>query len=452
MADGDNELRPCYPILVFATSLSLFNFGYNTASIGAAIVSIDGENEATCWNEAVCLKNAFEKGCVVSACLFGAFFGSLFAGSVADRIGRRATLLWNNVFYIVGPIGMALAPNTVILAAARVVTGLGVGVASALVHVYISDTVPADTRGEYGAILVLLGSGGVLVAQLTGFLLPGQWRVLLGLSCIPAILQLLLRKAMPKSPFDVTPRETREVRVHGEAGDCSERANDASHFLRLPLRTNGAQEGSWSRLWAGIKSGEARKPLFIGATLQVFQQISGINVVVYYGPEIFLDASIAKDATMLLSSVISCASLAATLVLAKFVDKVGRRFTGIIGCAAMTLFIATLGLAFLVNGPGSEIVAFIAMLGFRVAFSISLGPLPYIITAEVFPSNFRMPGVALCWAVNWFSNFVVSLTFPLMVDLLSEANIFFMFAFVSIASMIFIWRIVPETSGELPSD
>jgi len=180
-------------IQVLVTSLSLFNFGYNTASISGALLFMGNNSmHGDCASESICLTNSFEKSCVVSSCQLGAVLGALAAGSLADWIGRRATLLVNNVFYTVGPLGMFLAPSLELLVLARLLTGVGVGIASALVHVYISEVVSAEERGKHGAILVMMGTGGILIATLMADVLKERWRFVLGASAVFALLQAAL--------------------------------------------------------------------------------------------------------------------------------------------------------------------------------------------------------------------------------------------------------------------
>jgi len=426
---------------VFVTSLSLFNFGYNTASISGALLYIDLAN-VDCRSEAVCLTTAFAKGYVVSSCLLGALLGAFLAGSLADRLGRRTTLLANNVFYFVGPVGMFFAPSAEFLAYARLVTGIGVGVASALVHVYISEIVPASRRGEHGALLVMMGTGGILVANLMAYWLGEHWRWVLGASAVTAFLQAALGPCiMPESAdwleahrqVQLSPRRT-HVPVGG-----------AARSLQPPSREPG--DGAWRNLWQAVRSGQAKKPLIIGVGLQVLQQISGINVAIYYAPKIFTLAHFSNSLSVFLSAAVSGAQIAATLLLARTIDRVGRRPMSFIGLGLMILSLSLLGASFLLSGKGEGWLALCAVFLYRVSFSISLGPLPYIITAEIFPQSFRASGVSLCWAANWGANFLVSLTFLPLLGVLTISGTFFMYAAVCCFAVYFVHERVPETRG-----
>jgi len=169
---------------------------------------------------------------------------------------------------------------------------------------------------------------------------------------------------------------------------------------------------------------------------------------VYYGPKIFSMAGFPKEDSMLLSALLSAVQMTATLLLARLVDRVGRRPMSFIGLASMVTSLATLGVAFELPIESSRWLAVWSLLIFRVAFSLSLGPLPYIITAEIFPLSCRASGVSLCWSVNWLSNCLVSMSFLPIMEVLHTSNTFFMYAFVSIIAMIFVKLYVPETSGK----
>ena len=184
--------------LIFVTGLSLFNFSYSASNIGGVLLYLDSAH-TDCSHEAICLHSSLWKGILVSSCLVGAFFGALFAGPLADHFGRRTTLLTNNFFFIVGSLSSALSPGIQCLVVSRCVVGIGVGIASALVHVYIGEVVPAGRRGEHGAILVMMGTSGILVANLVCWAIS-DWRWVFALGVVPALLQVIWGSAiMPES-------------------------------------------------------------------------------------------------------------------------------------------------------------------------------------------------------------------------------------------------------------
>lgn len=428
-----------YWCLVLTASLSLFNFGYNTSSIGGALLYIGTSDDTeSCLSESVCLRTAFEKGCVVSSCLLGAVFGALIAGHLAELRGPRTILLFNNVSYILGPLGMALAPNIGILICARAFTGVGVGVSSALVTVYVSEIVPASRRGEYGAITAMMTTVGILLAFLASVFLADSWRVLLGASAVPAMVQSVLGLfVMPESPrwLQKQVQHERELQVGLLKGDT-----------RLPVE---AKRTGWVALWGALRSRRTAEPLIVGVGLQMFQQICGVNVTVYYSPQVFTMLHCSKELSDILSAIITCLSILSTFMIARIVDVIGRRRAGFIGISVMSASLVALAAAFL--APQSLVsgwVAALAILSYRVAFGMSLGPLPYIVTAEIFSDSWRAAGASLCWASNWTCNFIVSLTFLPLVNLISASGAFLLYTGACVASLWFLCAFVPETTGQ----
>ena len=397
-------------VLIFVTGLSLFNFSYSASNIGGVLLYLDSSH-TDCSMNAICLDSSLMKGVLVSSCLVGAFCGALSAGTLAVQYGARKMLLANNVFFIVGSISSALAPGILSLVLSRCVVGIGVGVASALVHVYIGEVVPAERRGEHGATLVMMGTGGILVANLVCWLLADRWRLVLALGSLPAIIQLSWGSMiMPES-------QTRQAKCLGIS--CAQlRSLQMDHDCENPEESDGSDDScllesgaAWSNLWQSIQTGQAIPPLIIGCGLHVLAQASGINVIIYYGPKMFTLAGLPNSTAVFLSAGISLCQMAATLLLSRLVDRVGRKPMSYIGLSCMVISLGGIIYSYLLP-PSHQAgwMALISCFSFRVAFSVSLGPLPYIITAEIFPESIRTPGVSFCLAVKWVANFTVALT------------------------------------------
>lgn len=432
--------------LIFVTGLSLFNFSYSASNIGGVLLYLDSAH-TDCSHEAICLHSSLWKGILVSSCLVGAFFGALFAGPLADHFGRRTTLLTNNFFFIVGSLSSALSPGIQCLVVSRCVVGIGVGIASALVHVYIGEVVPAGRRGEHGAILVMMGTSGILVANLVCWAIS-DWRWVFALGVVPALLQVIWGSAiMPESSLwyrqrpkslAMARRSFQAVALEGmdcENPDCEEAILEST--------------ASWANLWQAFRSGEAILPLTIGCGLHVLAQASGINVIIYYGPKMFTLAGFPSSTAIFLSAGISACQMISTLLLSRLVDKVGRKPMSYIGLAFMVLSLVGIMWSFwMPAGHRAGWVALISCFSFRVAFSVSLGPLPYIITAEVFPEHIRAPGVSLCLAVKWVANFTIALSWLPLSEAMTLAGTFALYTAVCVLAAFFLAIYVPETSGK----
>lgn len=447
----EHDERKSYWWLTLTASLGLFNFGYNTSSIAGALLYIEpadglpyGQN---CVDQSVCLRSSMEKGYVVASCLFGAMIGALVAGSFAELVGPRTALLFNNVPYLVGAIGMAIAPNIWVLICSRAVAGLGVGVSSALVTVYVSEIVPASRRGEYGVITSTMVTIGVLVAFIASCALAESWRVLLGLAAVPSVLQLMLGPwIMPESPKWL---QKRQLEQPGKQVALLE----ADAGIRNAEVKPGSSSG-WATLLAATRTKTTVRPLVVGIGMQFFQQTCGINVTVYFSPQVFRMLQCSELVSDALSALITFLSIVSSLIISKYIDVIGRRQSGFIGISTMALsFLAVAG-AFLIP---QEIVKgwliFLAILIYRVAFGISLGPLPFVVTAEIFPDSYRAAGASVSWACNWASNFLVSLTFLQLVEVVGASATFSIYALLCFFALWFLYACVPETSGqELATD
>ena len=241
--------------LVFTTGLCLFNFTSTASNIGAVLLYIDRAH-TDCSQEAICLESSMAKGLLVSSCLVGASVGAFFSGTVAVHCGVRRVILWNNLFFVLGALCSALAPGLWPLILARCISGIGAGTASALAHVYIGSVVSPKRRGEYGAILVMMGTAGILVANLVCWALAARWRWSLASGALPALLQVALGPMMPEPKAASKP-----FSEDSESEDCLEEAS-----------------GPFLRLWQAVKSGEAISPVVIGCGLHILAQFSGINV------------------------------------------------------------------------------------------------------------------------------------------------------------------------------
>lgn len=363
----------------------------------------------------------------MSSCLLGAMIGALLAGTFSDRFGPKTVLLANNVSYIIGPLGMAFAMSNLQLIAARLFTGIGVGVSSALVNVYINEIVPAERRGEYGGVASLFCTLGILISLLVSSVFGQYWRLALGLAAVPATLQLVFGNCfLPESPAWRRRNSLKDV-----------------PFLQK------TKEGPWSALREALRSEtqgkEVRKAIFVGVGLQVLQQITGINVTVYYGPKIFA-TSFSAEMSNILSAAVTLASMLAGLALSKSIDRIGRLPMSYIGVVGMGISLALL--AFIYGQPQSGLTGWAScasVLVYRICFGFSLGPLPYIVTAEIFPANCRAAGASLCWSFNWISNFVTSLTFLPLVEATSEAGAFSVYSCICGLALLFLYFGVPET-------
>jgi sugar porter (SP) family MFS transporter len=385
---------------------------------------------------------------VVSVVLIGSMTGALVGGAVADRIGRRATLVWAAGIFIVGSLLAPWATNVTVLILARAIIGLGVGFTSVTAPVYVSELAPPQSRGMLIGLFQFALTVGIALADLVGYALADQqaWRLMFGLAVVPTVLFLAVILTVPESP--------RWLFAHG-------REKDAEKVLLSYTDTSGAQqflmdiqeglaapvEQRWSALW----SPSVRGSLVIAVGMTVLQQVTGINTIIYYGPQIFaLAGSTSHSSAILATFAVAVVNVVATVVGISLVDRVGRKPLLYVGVTGMTLALFALSYAFSHNATlGSSLgpIAIICLMVYIACFAFSLGAIAWILVAEVFPLRVRGRGVAAGTIGSGISNFIVSLTFLSLIESIGSARTFAIYGAMSIVTLLFVRFVVPETRG-----
>jgi MFS transporter, SP family, galactose:H+ symporter len=414
-------------------------FGYDTGVISGAILFITKDFDLGTRLQAF----------TISVVLIGCMAGSVVAGSVADRIGRRITLLVAGVTFFAGAIVSALAPNEATLLVGRFVVGIGIGFSSVVAPLYISEVAPAPTRGALVSLYQFAITVGILAAYLIDYALAGDaaWRWMLGLAVIPSCVLIAGMLGMPESPrylFKIgrNSRARAELdRIYADAGGS---AREEQSILES-LKTKSAGFAAFKQPAIGLA-------LFIGISLAVLQQITGINTVIYYGPQIFQMAGIASaSASILAQSLVGAVNCGMTLIAIFFVDRIGRKpllYAGLTG-----MFVALTVLAFSFARPALSgslgTIALASMMLYVGCFAFSLGPIVWLLISEIFPLQVRGLGMSLSTLANWVGNFLVSQFFLTMVDRLGSPVTFGIYAVLCVVTILFVRSMVPETKQEL---
>ena len=414
-------------------------FGYDTGIIAGALLTIQPEFGL----------GSFAAGMVVGAVPVGAVAGAWFASTRADRLGRRRLIVVSAAIFIVGAIGSAVADGALLLIVARIVIGLAIGVASAITPVYISEVAPPDIRGGLVTFFQLAVTIGILVAYLVGLAftdVDAGWRWMLGLGAVPAIVLAIGVVRLPESPrwLIMTGDEAgakvalERIRTGGSAAIDSEVGD-----IRASLGTETA--GSWRDLLQPV----VKAALVVGIGLAILQQVTGINTVIYYAPTIIQQAGIGSDSSAILASLgVGAINVLMTIVALRLLDRAGRRTMLFIGVSGMSLSLFLLGAAFLGStGTLTSVVAIASLMLFVSSFAISLGPIFWLLNAEIYPLNVRSKAASAGTMTNWFFNFLVSLTFLPLIDLLTQSGAFWFYGLVGLVTLWFCWRFVPETKG-----
>ena len=413
-------------------------YGYDMGIIAAAAIFV---------KRTFALSTLMEEW-VVSIVLIGAMMGAIVGGAVADRIGRRATLVWAGGIFIVGSLLAPLSANVFVLIVARAIIGIGIGFTSVTAPVYVSELAPPQSRGMLIGLYQFALTVGIALADLVGYWLAAQqaWRLMFGLAVVPTVFFLAVILTVPESP--------RWLFAHG-------RREDASAVLHLYTDTAGARrflddieqglktpvEQRWSALW----SPAVRGALFIAAGLTVLQQVTGINTIIYYGPQIFELAGSSSHANAIFATlIVAIVNVVATVVGIALVDRIGRKPLLYVGVTGMTIALFALSFAFghpAMLGSSLASVAITCLVVYIACFAFSLGAIAWILVAEVFPLRVRGRGVAAGTLFSGVANFAVSLTFLTLIHSLGSAGTFAIYGTLCIATLVFVRFVVPETRG-----
>jgi MFS transporter, SP family, galactose:H+ symporter len=396
-----------------------------------------------------------QQGLVVSAVTFGALFGALAGGTSSDKMGRRRTNIVAGVSFIAGSLLSATAPNVGVLVASRVIIGLGIGLTSVAAPMYIAELAPARNRGKLVSLFQLAITAGILVSYLVDRALVPEhaWRWMLGLAIIPGALLVIGMIAMPESP--------RWLLKTG----AEKAARQALSLVRSPDEIDAEVREIHDDLehnqpagWVELLMPGLRPALLAGVGLAVLQQVTGINTIIYYAPQIFQRAGLDSAATALAATIgIGVINVMSTLIAIWLVDRIGRKPLLLAGLVGMTGSLAALGVALRF---GSTIgvnpdwippmtVGFIGL--YIVCFAFSLGPVVWLMISEIFPNHARARAAASSTAANWTANFLVSLSFPVLQVMLGP-SIWFLYAAMGAAAFVFIIGYVPETKGKSLED
>lgn len=429
--------------VIFVSSVAAMGgliFGYDTAVISGAVEPLRQHFSL----------DPLALGWVVGSALVGCVVGAALAGKLTDTLGRRAVLWLSGVLFMSSGIWCYLSSSIGQLVAARILGGLGVGVASLLVPVYIAELSPPRSRGALVSVNQVAILTGMVLSYLVnawigglgdrGWLSTVGWRMMLGAEAVPALIFLVLSLKIPESPRWLLKQGSLErahevlALLHGEVAGRKE--------LDEIREAIAHERGSVSAL---LDRGP-RGTVAMAMVLAFFQAITGINIIMYYAPTIFTSAGIGTGAALEHSVIIGLVMLAFTLVSMLLVDRAGRRPIMLFAAAGMGLSLTLLGIMFTAGVTnGAWLLTWI--LTYVSSFSIGMGGIYWVVVSEIFPTRVRGAAMSLSVVFLWGGNYLVSQFFPAMLAALHN-RVFFVFAVMCAACFAFIWRFVPETKGK----
>jgi sugar porter (SP) family MFS transporter len=422
-----------YPVrIALIAALGGFLFGFETAVISGAEKTIQ-----SLWS-----LTPFWQGFTVASSLIGTVIGSLIAGVPAQRFGRKKVLVTIAVLYLLSAIGCALAQSWLLFVTFRFIGGIAVGASSVVGPMYISEISPAHLRGRLAGSFQLNIVLGIFVAYITNFLFAGigeeSWRYMLGIMVVPAGLFAILVRTIPESPrwLILNHEVDRAIPIMSRLGEL----NTQRAIEEIKSSVTDTREKLFRSRYA--------KPIFFAVLLAMFNQLSGINAIIYYAPRIFQMAGFDKADAYLQPVYIGAANLLFTLLAMTMIDKFGRKTLLIIGSVGMILFLGLTALSFKDPGVANPNVIFY-LIGFIAFFAFSQGAVIWVFISEIFPNSVRSQGGSLGSFTHWIMAAIISWTFPIIVEG-NPMGGFYSFLFYTImmaVQLLFVLKFLPETKG-----
>src|SRR4051812_43032856 len=424
-------------------------FGYDTGVISGALLFIKKSFDVT----------PFLEGAIGAALLLGAMVGAALSGPLSDRLGRKRLITIAAVVFTVGALGSAAAPDVWPLIAARFVLGLAVGTAALVVPLYLSEIAPTEMRGAVASLNQLMIVIGILSAFLVNAALAssGEWRIMLGAAAVPSLILLLGMLFMPETPrFLVRQGEEDEARdVLDEVRDDEEPEQELRE-----IREIDEKEGSGGL--RELREGWLRPALIVAIGLAVFQQLIGINTIIYYPPTTLTNGGYDNEGAISANSAIGVLNLVMTVIAIRIIDRVGRKPMLLIGLVGMVTSLAVLGISLSVlaepKSPGdpAAVITLVCLAGFIASFAATWGPVVWVMLPEILPLSVRGTAMGVAIFLHWGANFAVSQTFPVLLSAFGPGPVFLGYAGLGILAGVFVKTMVTETKGrsleEIESD
>lgn len=413
-------------------------FGYDTAVIAGAIGYLQVKFELS----------PMLTGWAASSAIWGCVFGALFSGTLSDKYGRKKVLLLSGLLFTLSALGSAVPDNLTQFVMARFIGGLGVGSASMLSPLYISEIAPAKIRGMLVTLYQLAIVFGINIIYIVNYLIANThdqvwnvqlgWRYMLGSEGIPAILFFILLFFVPESPRWLVKenRSDKALKILNKINGPEE----THRILKEIKEAVNEEKGSFLDLFKpGI-----RKAMVVGSVLALFSQVTGINAIIYYAPEIFKQVGFGSESALFQTMIIGFVNMLFTLVAIRFIDYWGRRTLLIWGISGMVSCLLGMGMFFYFEiTSGSLLLLFI--LGFIASFASSLGPIPWVLISEIFPTKTRGTAMSFSIVILWLGVVLITQFFPVLLSLFGGAFTFWIFMINALILLIFTLIFIPET-------
>jgi SP family xylose:H+ symportor-like MFS transporter len=450
MAQQENGSKAYVLFLTLVATLGGLLFGYDTAVISGAVGSlkayfIDSRNLGVDAGNSLL-------GWATSSALLGCIVGGAMAGFTSRRLGRKLAMIISALLFLTGAIGTAVPTQLIVFVLFRILGGIGVGMASMLSPMYIAEIAPAAIRGKlvswnqfaiiFGMLVVYFVNYSISLQGNETWLNTVGWRWMFASGAIPSLLFLTALFFIPESPrwLMMKGRDKEAFTVLYRVGGAVHATAEVDE-IRKSLEQKRGKIFSYGALL-----------VFIGIMLSVFQQVTGINVILYYAPEIFKKMGSSTNASLLQTIIVGAVNLAFTVIAILTVDKFGRKALMLIGYSGMCVGITGVGITAFLNQPGLGML--FMMLLYIACFALAAGPVTWVLLSEIFPNKIRDSVMSIAVAAQWISNLAISWTFPILLGNVFLSNKFhggfpfWIYGSMCVLTVLFIWKFVPETKGK----
>ena len=428
-------------IVSMVSALGGLLFGFDTAVVSGAVGFMEDRFDLS----------KLQVGWAVSSLIIGCIVGAAMSGILGDRFGRKKVLITAALLFIISSIGTAIPDTFSGFIIARIIGGIGIGITSTLCPLYNAEIAPAKYRGRLVALNQLAIVSGIFLTYFVNVWISGSgdeawgvasaWRWMFGVGAVPGLLFLILLFFVPESPrWLIKQGRAAEslpilLKIHGEELAKKEVIDIKQSFEE--------ESGSIRQLF----SPGLRIALLVGVGLAVLSQVTGINAVMYYAPEIFKATGAGTNSSLIQTILVGFINFVFTIVALWLIDKVGRKALLLVGTASMAICLLVIGVAFHTGHAAGPLVLVFILL-YVASFATSLGPVVWVIISEIFPNRIRGKATAIAAMMLWAADYLVSQTFPPLLSSAGPASTFWIYGSMSLIALLFTWRVVPETKGK----
>lgn len=422
-------------ILLWSVTAALagFLFGFDTVVISGA----DKKLQAL-WGSS----DAFHGSVVMAMALWGTVFGAIFGGIPTNRLGRKTTLIWIGMFYLISALGSALVNDPYSFAFFRFLGGIGVGASTIAAPAYVSEISPAKNRGKLVALYQFNIVFGILIAFLSNYLLrnvgDNAWRWMIGVEAFPALVYTLLIFIVPRSPrWLISKGRENEAKQVLELIDPQGDANALIESVRHESSNQKTNENIFMKKY--------RFSLLLAFLIAIFNQFSGINAFLYYAPRIFEEAGLGESTALLSSIGIGVTNLIFTLFGVFLIDRLGRKVLMYIGSIGYIISLSLVSIAFYQNWEGLAVPIFLFL--FIASHAIGQGAIIWVYISEIFPNHLRASGQSFGTSTHWILAAIIPSLVPVLFSTIGPGTVFLVFAMMMVFQLLFVIFMMPETKG-----